>query len=58
MLKTDEIYDYLIEYGIATEKEVGLVCAINGTNEDALNAILYARTGYRDLEQIKEMEEY
>ena len=58
MNKTDEIYDYLIDYGIATEKEISLVCSINGTNEDSLNSILYSRTGYRDIEQIKEEEEY
>ena len=58
MNTTDEIYDYLIDYGIATEKEISLVCSINGTNEDSLNAILYSRTGYRDIEQIKEEEEY
>ena len=55
-MSTDEIYDYLIDYGIATEKEISLVCSINGTNEDSLNSILYSRTGYRDIEQIKECE--
>ena len=58
MNKTDEIYDYLIDYEIATEKEISLVCSINGTNEDSLNSILYSRTGYRDIEQIKEEEDY
>ncbi len=58
MNTTDEIYDYLIDYGIATEKEISLVCSINGTNEDSLNSILYSRTGYRDIEQIKEEEDY
>tara|TARA_R100000808_G_C2075279_1_gene101202 strand:+ start:310 stop:483 length:174 start_codon:yes stop_codon:yes gene_type:complete len=57
-MSTDEIYDYLIDYGIATEKEISLVCSINGTNEDSLNSILYSRTGYRDIEQIKECEGY
>ena len=55
--RKDEIYDYLIDYGIATEEEISLVCSINGTNEDSLNSILYSRTGYRDIEQIKEEEE-
>ena len=58
MNTTDEIYDYLIDYGIATEKEISLVCSINGTNEDSLNSILYSRTGYRDIEQINEEEDY
>ena len=56
--RKDEIYDYLIDYGIATEEEISLVCSINGTNEDSLNSILYSRTGYRDIEQIKEEEDY
>ena len=54
----NEIHDYLVEYGIATEKEISLVTSINGSNEDSLNSILYSRTGYRSLEQIREMEEY
>ena len=54
---TEELYDYLIDYEIATEKEISLVCSINGTNLDSLESILYSRTGYRDLEQIKDMEE-
>ena len=54
--KEQELYDYLVDYGVATEKEIGLVCSINGTNLDSLESILYSRTGYRDLEQIKEIE--
>ena len=53
---TEELYDYLVDYGIATEEEIGLVCSINGTNLDSLESILYSRSGYRSLEQIKEME--
>tara|TARA_R100000152_G_scaffold18399_1_gene10181 strand:+ start:3234 stop:3413 length:180 start_codon:yes stop_codon:yes gene_type:complete len=56
--KTDEIYDFIIESSIATEDEVSLVTSINGYNEDSLNSILYSRTGYRDIEQLKDMEEY
>jgi hypothetical protein len=54
---TEELYDYLIDYEVATEKEISLVCSINGTNLDSLESILYSRTGYRSLEQIKDMEE-
>ncbi len=53
----DKLYDYLLESEIATLDEVSLVCSINGTNIDSLNSILYSRTGYRSLDQIKEMEE-
>ena len=53
----EELYDYLVEFDIATEKEIGLVCSINGTNLESLESILYVRTGYRSLEQLVEMEE-
>ena len=51
-----ELWDYIIDYEIATEDEIKLVTSINGTNLEAFESILYSRTGYRDLEQIK-MEE-
>ena len=48
----EELYDYLVEFDIATEKEIGLVCSINGPNLESLESILYVRTGYRSLEQL------
>lgn len=53
----NEIWEYLIEQQIATEEELQLITDINGYNEQALNDVLYARTGYRDIEQIKEEDE-
>ena len=50
-----EIWDYIVETGIATEDELRLITSINGTNEDSLNDVLYSRTGYRSLEQLIEM---
>jgi len=41
----DEKNDYLIENGIATEKEIQLVTCINGWKEETLDDILYVRTG-------------
>ena len=49
-------YDYIIDYNIATENEVSLVTSINGCNIEALNSILYSRTGYQDLDQILDCE--
>ena len=49
-----EIWDAIIMYGIATEEELQLVTCINGYNEEALNDIVYARTGYRSIEQFLE----
>ena len=52
----NKLWEYLTEYGIATDKEICLVTSINGTNLESLESILYCRTGYRDLEQIQEVE--
>lgn len=49
-----DTYDFIIEYDIATESELTLVCCINGRSVETLNDVIYARTGYRNIEQIKE----
>ena len=54
MENLNTLYDKIIEYGIATEAEINLVTDINGWNEEAMNDIIYARTGYRDIEQYEE----
>ena len=48
------IWDYLVENQIATDEELKLVTCINGYNEESLNAVLFARTGFRDIEQLGE----
>lgn len=53
-MTVDEMQDYLIDYGIATQAEINLVCNINGYNEETMRNILCARTGYRSFEQFKE----
>ena len=50
-MTNDEFFDFLVEYGIASEDEIRLVTDINGYNEETLNDILYARTGNRSVEQ-------
>ena len=45
------LWDYMIEQGIATDDELRLVTSIDGMNIDTLNDVLYVRTGYRDIEQ-------
>ena len=52
----EELRDYLRDYEIATQEEVKLVVQINGESLDTMESILYARTGYNSLEQIKEDE--
>ena len=46
------LYDILIEYEIATEKELELVCSISGNNINTLLSVLYVRSGLRSIEQL------
>ena len=52
----EQTWDLLIDYNIATQDELNLVTSINGYGIDTLNSIIYARTAYRNIEQL--MEEY
>ena len=52
----DEVWDNIIEYGIANEDELRLVCHINGSKIESLNDVLEVRTSYKDWEQYKSME--
>ena len=52
----DNIWDSIINYGIATDDELQLVTSINGYNIESLNDVIYVRTGYRDIEQFEECE--
>ena len=47
----DKLWDFITVNEIATDDEIRLVTNINGYNEETLNDIIYARTGYRDYEQ-------
>ena len=50
----NEVWDLLIEYSVATQEELELVTCINGYNIDTLNDVIYARTGYQDIEQLQD----
>ena len=52
----NELWENLVEYGIATEEELRLVTDINGYSIDTLNSVLYARTAYHNWEQFTEFE--
>ena len=56
MTDINTLWTLLEVYGIATDEEIDLVTNINGYSEETLNDILYARTGYRDIEQYEEAE--
>lgn len=49
----DEMWNRLVDEGIATEEECQLVTDIKGYTEEALLDILYARTGYRNFDQME-----
>ncbi len=53
----NEIYDYLVERGIASEEELDIVTGINGFSEETLNSIIYYKTAYQDIEQYLECED-
>ena len=47
----NNLWEFLVENDIATEDEVRLVTQIAGLKENILLHILYARTGFRSIEQ-------
>lgn len=53
-MKINNLWNKIISYSIATEEELQLITSINGYKEETLNDVIYARTGYRSLEQYEE----
>ena len=49
-----EMWCILVNNGVATDEEINLVTCINGYTEKTLLDILYARTGYRTIDQLLE----
>ena len=54
-MELEEYWQYLIDSGIATEQELQLVTYIIGYSVETLDKVLYARTGYRSIEQLEGM---
>lgn len=53
-----EMYDYMVESGIATAEELNLARnLVDGEWSEVLSRVLYIRTGYHTLEQLCEEEE-
>lgn len=53
---TQELYDLMLDTGIATADEMSLVAGISGWNPEIMNGILYYKLGLRDLSQL--LDEY
>jgi hypothetical protein len=51
--KMKQMWDYLVETVIATDDELKLVTNIAGYTVETLEDVLYARTGYRSVEQLE-----
>lgn len=56
-MEEQEIYDYLLEMGIASEEELDIITGINGFSEETLNSVIYYKTAYQDIEQYLECED-
>jgi len=60
MMTTEEmvLYDQVVNMDIATAEEINLVKNVAGGEwTEVLNSIIYARTGYRSIEQMLEDDE-
>ena len=53
----NEMWDYLIENVGVSEETLQIVCAIDGSSPNTLEAVLYATTGYRDFDQLEDEDE-
>ena len=49
----ETLAQFLVEHEICTKDEYMLVITISGYTLNTINGILYARTGYRNLEQLQ-----
>lgn len=48
-----EMYDFVVENGIATANELNLAFnLVDGNWKETINSVLYIRTGYRTFEQL------
>ena len=54
MKDVNKLWDKLIEQELFTEEELRLVTDINGYSVETLNDCIYARYGYRSLEQMED----
>lgn len=47
-----EVWHMIVDtFNIATDEELELITNINGLNIEALNDVIYVKTGYHDIEQ-------
>ena len=51
-MNTDQVWQLLLDYDIATEAELHLVTNINGYSVDSLESVIYSRTGLNSVDQL------
>lgn len=56
-MNVNEIYNYMIDYGLVSEETLNIITNINGYEEDTLNDVLYCVSGYHDIEQYLQYED-
>lgn len=54
--KFSDLYDWIIEKGIASEETLQVVVNLLGRNVKALNDVIEVQTGYRSREQYEDEE--
>lgn len=55
-MNIDEQWGYLVEYGYTTDDTLKVITSINGYNQETINSVIYAVTGYHDIDQLTENE--
>lgn len=53
----DQAWEYLTEYGTATEEELQLVTCINGYSFEVMEQVLDVRTGYKSFDQLMDLDD-
>lgn len=51
------LWDDMVEFGIATETEIGIACHFNGRTLETLEDLLFYKTGCRDIASVLGEEE-
>lgn len=53
-MSVEEMWDYLLEVIGVSEETLVIITAIYGYNEEVMENVLYAVTGYRSFDQLEE----
>ena len=54
MKEVSKVWDFIVEYGIASEETLKVITNINGYSIETLNDVIYCQTGYRNMKQFLE----